>query len=551
MNSKEFLKEHAVYQIYPISFCDSNGDGKGDLKGIISKLDYLKDLGIRILWLSPIYKSPMFDMGYDISDYKSINPIFGTMEDFDTLLEEVNKRDMKLVMDLVVNHTSDQHPWFQKALKDPNSKYRDYYVFRKGRKDKKGNYTYPNNWTSNFTGPAWEKVPNEEGMYYLHIFSKQQPDLNWHNPAVLKEVEDIMAFWMDKGVYGFRCDVISEIYKESYEDGKKTSPFAPIGVEHYVATQGNHEILQKIQADVVRPRGGILIGECGGPITTEDGKKYEENGELDTFFEFDIANLNPSLLSMKIKPELFKNAIVHWQKEVDWNGNYLENHDQHRVFNRYVYGKDELMGAKMLLTLQFTLRGTPFIYQGQEFASHDYPKPLKINQCTDCVTKATYQIAKGYHIPSPIALKMAHRYGREDERAPMAFTNKEPDFGFSTNPNATPWQPYNLLSKQYNAEDAFKDPNSVLHYFKKVNALRENNRVFTNGSISFLDSQKDVLVYRRDDKLSKALVVLNLSNKKRALPSSVLSITNKKLLLRNYKDESDKLRPYEALVYLL
>ena len=173
MNSKEFLKEHAVYQIYPISFCDSNGDGKGDLKGIISKLDYLKDLGIRILWLSPIYKSPMFDMGYDISDYKSINPIFGTMEDFDTLLEEVNKRDMKLVMDLVVNHTSDQHPWFQEALKDPNSKYRDYYVFRKGRKDKKGNYTYPNNWTSNFTGPAWEKVPDEEGMYYLHIFSKQ------------------------------------------------------------------------------------------------------------------------------------------------------------------------------------------------------------------------------------------------------------------------------------------------------------------------------------------------------------------------------------------
>ena len=550
MNSKEFLKQHAVYQIYPISFCDSNGDGKGDLKGILSKLDYLQDLGIKILWLSPIYVSPMFDMGYDIADYRNINPIFGTMEDFDELLAEVNKRGMKLVMDLVVNHTSDQHPWFQEALKNPQSKYRDYYVFRKGRKDKKGNYTYPNNWTSNFTGPAWEKVPGEEGMYYLHIFSKQQPDLNWHNPAVLKEVEDIMAFWMDKGVYGFRCDVISEIYKESYEDGKKASPFAPVGVEHYVATQGNHKILQKIQKDVVEPRGGVLIGECGGPITPEDGKKYEENGELDTFFEFDIANINPSLLSMKIPPKKFKEAIIRWQTEVDWNGNYLENHDQHRVFNRYVYGKDELTGAKMLLTLQYTLRGTPFIYQGQEFASHDYPKPLGIEECTDCVTKATYQIARGYHLPKKLSLRLAHRYGREDERAPMAFDNESPDFGFSSNPNAKPWQPYNPLSHKYNAEDALKNPQSVLSYFKKINALREENEVFTYGSISFLESSEDVLVYTREAKDAKALVVLNLSNKKRKIPESVSSYKDKRLLLGNYYEEFKVLRPYEALVFL-
>ena len=215
MHDKNFLKEHAVYQIYPVSFCDSNRDGIGDLRGIISKLDYLYGIGIRTIWLSPIYASPMVDFGYDISDYRKINPLFGTMEDFDALMKETKKRGMKVIMDLVVNHTSDQHEWFQEALKEKDSPYRDYYYFRKGKIDKNGKYTYPNNWTSNFMGPAWESVPGEEGMYYLHIFTKQQPDLNWHSPSVLKEVEDIIRFWMDKGIYGFRCDVISEIYPSS------------------------------------------------------------------------------------------------------------------------------------------------------------------------------------------------------------------------------------------------------------------------------------------------------------------------------------------------
>lgn len=547
MNTKNFLKEHAVYQIYPISFKDGNGDGIGDLQGIISKLDYLKDLGIKIVWLSPIYKSPMFDMGYDISDYRSINPMFGTMEDFEELIKEAEKRGIKILMDLVVNHTSDQHPWFQEALHNPNSKYRKYYIFMQGKKDKKGNWTYPNNWQSSFTGPAWEPVPGEEGMYYLHLFSKQQPDLNWHNPEVLKEVEDILTYWMDKGVYGFRCDVISEIYKDSFEDGAKSkNPVFPVGTEHYTATEGNHNILKAFQRDVIEPRGGVLIGECGGPITTKDAQKFLDH-ELDTFFEFDIANLNNSYFTWHCKPRDFKDVIIKWQTEVDWNGNYLENHDQHRVFTRYVYGKDEIAGAKMLLTLQYTLRGTPFIYMGQEFGAHDYPEPLPLEECHDCVTKAVYDIARGYHLPKKTALKIGHHFGRDDERAPMAFDDSE-GYGFSE-PGVKPWQVYNPTGKTYNAKSALADPDSILNFFKKINAYRENNPVLTYGDIKFHKTSDNVLAYTRDYENERRLIILNLTGKKQPMPEDVTSLKNKELVISNYKDTSDTLRPYEALVF--
>ena len=543
---KNFLKEHAVYQIYPISFQDSNGDGKGDIQGIISKLDYLDDLGIKILWLSPIYPSPMFDMGYDISNYKDINPIFGTMKDFDELIQECEKRGMKIVMDLVVNHTSDEHPWFQEALKDKNSPYRDYYIFKEGKKKKDGSYDYPNNWTSNFTGPAWSPVPNEEGMFYLHIFTKKQPDLNWYNEKVLQEVEDIITFWIDKGVYGFRCDVISEIYKTTFEDGKKSiSPFSPVGAEHYVAQKGNHEILKRIRKDVIEPRGAVLIGECGGEITPEQGQEYLDN-ELDTFFEFEMANLSKSLFEGRIKPAPFKECIIRWQKTVDWNGNYLENHDQHRVYGRYVYGKNELMGGKMLLMLQYTLRGTPFIYMGQEFAAHDYDPPLEMEECTDCVTKAILEIAKGYHLPKPLAKKVAFRFGRDNERAPMAFEDKE-GYGFSQE-GVKPWQRYNGNSKIYNA----KTQKDFIEFFKTINRFREEHKVLTYGNIqfdAFQDAPNDVLVFTREWKEEKMLVVLNLSDSERVIPNSV-KVLEKKLLLSN-REEADKLLPYQGLIYSL
>lgn len=547
-HTKDFLKEHAVYQIYPISFCDGNNDGYGDLKGLISKLDYLKDIGMRILWLSPIYESPMVDFGYDISDYEKINPLFGTMEDFDTLMKECEKREMKIIMDLVINHTSDKHRWFQQALKDKNSPYRDYYYFKEGRKDKNGNYTYPNNWTSNFLGSAWEEVPDEKGMYYLHIFTKQQPDLNWHNPKVMEEVEKIILFWMKKGVYGFRCDVISEIYKESFEDGNPKTPLGlPIGMEHYLATEGNHEILRRLQKDVIEPNGGVLIGECGGNITIEDGKKFM-NKELDTFFEFDIANCYNNIFSLKINPKKFKQILTEWIKGIDWPGNYIENHDLRRIFSRYVYGKWEDYGAKMFFILQYTLRGTPFFYMGQEYGAHNYETPLPLSECKDIVTHNVYKLAKSLHLPNTVACFAAHKFGRDDERAPMAF-NGEKGYGFSS---CKPWQKHTEYCDEYNATSQSKDENGILSFFKKVNSFREENKILTYGTIDFsIDDNKlrDVLIYSRHYQEENLLIILNLTNKKRKLPDCLKKIHSKKLRLSNYNDTADHLRPYEALVF--
>ncbi len=543
-----FLKEHAVYQIYPISFKDGNRDGKGDLKGIIEKLDYLQDIGIRIIWLSPIYASPMFDMGYDISDYYSINPMFGTMEDFDRLMEETKKRGMKVVMDLVVNHTSDEHPWFQEALKDKNSKYRNYYIFKEGKKDKDGNELPPNNWTSNFLGSAWEKVEGEENTYYLHLFHKKQPDLNWHNPEVLKEVENIIAFWMDKGVYGFRCDVISQIYKESYEDGKKQNVGIPIGAEHYVATEGNHRLLKQIRKDVVEPRNGVLIGECGGGITPEDGVKYLED-ELDTFFQFETACVYKNFFVRHGDIKRFRKAVISWQTKVDYNGNYLENHDQHRSIGKYVWGKHQDMGAKMLLTMLFTLRGTPFLYMGEEVGARDYPHPLDMENCSDCVTSAIYKMARNkYHLPKFIAKRIPWQASRDDSRAPMAFSS-EKGYGFA-DPDVTPWQVYNPLCTKYNYEAEKNDPDSILSYFKKINGLREKEHTFVYGSIGFFETDERILNYIRKDKEKAYLVILNLSGKTLRYPEGFRE-TEKTLVLSNYKDVAKKLRPYEAAVYEL
>lgn len=543
-----FLKEHAVYQIYPISFKDGNRDGKGDLKGIIEKLDYLADIGIRIIWLSPIYRSPMFDMGYDIADYYQINPMFGTMEDFDKLMEETKKRGMRVIMDLVVNHTSDEHPWFVEALKDKNSKYRDYYIFKEGKKDKKGKSLSPNNWESNFTGSAWEKVEGEDNTYYLHLFHKKQPDLNWHNPEVLKEVENIISFWMDKGVYGFRCDVISEIYKQSYEDGKKSKLGSPIGSEHYVATEGNHQILKQIRKDVIDPRNGVLIGECGGGITPEDGVKYLED-ELDTFFQFETAYVYPNYLARHVNIKKFRNAIIKWQTQVDYNGNYLENHDQHRSIGKYVWGKNQDIGAKMLLTLLFTLRGTPFLYMGEEVGARDYPKKLDLNLCSDCVTSAVYNLAtKKYHLPSFMAKRITWQVSRDDSRAPMAF-NKDEGYGFADS-GIKPWQVYNDNGAIYNYETEKDNPNSILSYFRKINQLREDNKTFVYGNIGFLDTRKEILNYIRKDKNKAYMVILNLTGKRIPYPLG-FSDVEKTRILSNYDDTEKKMRPYEASVYEL
>lgn len=526
----EFLKHNAVYQIYPASFCDSNGDGWGDIQGIISKLDYLHDLGIRIIWLSPVYDSPMVDMGYDISDYYKINPRFGTMEDFDTLILEAKKRDMRIIMDLVVNHTSDKCAWFQEALKNPDSPYRDYYVFKKGKDEKNP----PNNWTSTFTGPAWEPVENEPNMYYLHIFTKEQPDLNWHNEKVVKEVENIMSFWMDKGVYGFRCDVISAIYKDSYADGKKQPLGMPVGQEHYIATSGNHEMLKRLRRDVVDPHHGVLIGECMG-ATIENSKGYLDD-ELDTFFAFEHTSVNANTWGKEyIDPKKFKKIIEKWQKNIDFNGNYLENHDQHRSINKYIKEGYEIKGAKMLLTLIYTLRGVPFVYMGEEFGAMDYPKGyLSIEECNDCVTQFIYKLARSFHLPKGISYRKAVHNGRDDARYPMAFDDTE-GHGF-TSPGVTPWQKFNPMSKLLNAKTVSEAKNNTIEYFKKLNEIRREDEVLSNGTIEFLDVSPTVLCFRRKYNEKTYLVLLNLDEKKKDISSFIGKYPLDKIIISNTKN---------------
>lgn len=535
-NNPNFIKEHAIYQIYPISFCDSNNDGYGDINGIISKLDYIKDLGIRIIWLSPIYKSPMVDMGYDVEDYYSINPFFGTMDDFDNLIKEANKRDIKIIMDLVVNHTSSNCMWFKKALEDKNSKYRDYYIFKEGKDGK-----YPNNWESNFTGTAWEKVKNEDNTYYLHLFTKEQPDLNFRCEDVIKEVESIIAFWMDKGVYGFRCDVISAIYKESYENGIKRKLGTPIGLEHYIATKGNHEILKRIKENVVSPRGGILLGECFN-INIDQANEYLKNGELDTFYQNEIAFQN-QLFNIRVKPYKFKKVLIKRQENVSWNGNLLENHDQHRVASKYIKGKYVDQGEKMLLTLIFTLKGTPMIYMGEEVGAKDYLNKLKFEERSDIVSKNVFKIVKKYHLPNFIAKKIASNMGRDDERAPMAF-NLDKNYGFSSSDKTR--QKINEASKKYNKEAQINDKNSIYNYFIKLNNIYESNEILKKGEIKFLDKKnKNVLVYKRYLNDLEVTIVLNLSNKKRKYKN-----TFKDEYFSNYSLNNEKyLKPYESRIY--
>lgn len=546
----DWFNQNAVYQIYPMSFCDGNGDGKGDLLGIISKLDYLKSIGIHTIWLSPIYESPMVDMGYDISNYYRINPIFGTMDDFDKLMKEAKERDIRIIMDLVVNHTSNQCRWFQEALKDPKSPYRDYYIFKEGKG--KDHREVPNNWKSSFLGSAWEELENEKGMFYLHLFSKEQPDLNWRNEKVLEEVEKIMNFWMDKGVYGFRCDVISCIYKDSFENGKrqKLTSGQPVGMEHYVATDGCHQILKKLRKDVILPHHGVLIGETFG-VTLKSGPKFLED-ELDTFFSFEHTCINSGKWSKEyIKPSKFKAKLIQWQEAIRWNGVYLENHDQHRAINKYIKPGYENVGAKMLLTLVYTLRGTPFIYQGQEIGMRDYPS-LKLEECNDLVTHFIYDFAHNqFHIPQKLAMKKAKHNGRDDARAPMAFS-KEEGYGF-TKADVKPWQVYSPFSSSINVESEENDENSVLQYFKKITILRHDSIALSIGSIRFLKTNDNLLAFLREAEGERILVILNLNSNVEKVDSILSQYQIEKRLIGNQTSAHSwhAILPYEANVFLL
>jgi oligo-1,6-glucosidase len=529
-------KERVVYQIYPRSFQDSNGDGIGDIPGIILRLDELKDLGIGIIWLSPVYRSPDADNGYDISDYRDINPKFGTMADMDRLFVEANKRDIRIIMDLVINHTSDEHEWFQKS-RDKLSPYRDYYIWRPGKKDG----CPPNNWTGFFMGSTWE-FDDKSGEYYLHLFDKKQPDLNYQIPKVIEEVKDIMRFWLERGAAGFRCDVINVIYKTSLDDGKRS--IAIQGIEHYKSQEGNHEILRELKRDVLDKYDCFTVGETV-MVNLDEAKLLcdPERRELDMVFYFDHLEVDRRVaryIPKKFKAKNLLNVLTKWQQGLDWNALYLENHDQPRIVSHY--GDDGMYwerSAKMLATMEFTLRGTPFVFEGQEIGMTNFDF-TSLSQLKDVESFNIDWLMKKMRIPAALRWKWIKQSSRDNSRTPMQWSG-ENGAGFTT---GTPWIGINGNYKKINYQDQLKNENSVLHYYRKLIALRASSETLKYGAFEPLYADNRVMAYRRTLENEQYTVLLNFSRKPSQVPYTgevVISNTG----IQVYEGV---LAPYEAVV---
>ena len=526
-----------VYQIYPRSFCDSDGDGVGDIKGIISKLDYIASLGVDVIWLSPVYKSPNDDNGYDISDYKDIQPEFGTMEDFDTLVAEAKRRGISIIMDLVINHTSDEHEWFERA-KAGEQKYKDYYVIKKGKGGK-----LPNNWGNFFAECPWEPFgdpKNEE--YYLHLFSKKQPDLNWYNPEVYREVCDVMRFWLDKGVLGFRCDVINVIFKQSFEDGKKS--LALTGKEHYLSTDGCHNILAALRRDVLSHYDTLTVGETVMVDLKEAADlTLPERGELDMVFAFEhmeCDQIGVKWFKTKFKPKKLMGILTKWQEGLPWNSCYFENHDQPRSVTRFTKGGEfRAVGSKMLLGLLFSLRGTTYVYQGQEIGMTNGAFN-SLDEIMDIESHNVDKMAKKLGILNPWRWKLIKTTSRDNARTPMQW-NGGKNAGFTS---GKPWLKLHPNYTEVNVENDIKNDEGVIAFFKAVNAYKKSSEVMKEGSFKELHRGKSVYVFERELDGKKLTAFCNFSTKKSSYP---LHVEGERVLC-NYSGEDRKLRPYEFVL---
>ncbi|KYD08876.1 Oligo-1,6-glucosidase [Heyndrickxia sporothermodurans] len=557
---KSWWKESVVYQIYPRSFNDSNGDGIGDLKGITNKLDYLKELGIDVIWLSPVYQSPNDDNGYDISDYRAIMDEFGTMADFDELLSEMHQRGMKLMMDLVVNHTSDEHEWFKQARSSKDNPYRDYYYWRPGK-----NGQEPNNWESVFSGSAWEYDEKTE-EYYLHLFSKKQPDLNWENRKVREEVYETMKFWLDKGIDGFRMDVINFISKvPGLPNGEKILGKKYVsGANFYMNGPKIHEYLQEMNQEVLAKYDIMTVGEMPG-VDVEMAKQYtgENRNELNMVFQFEHVDLDSGPKGKWDLKDLnfhdFKASFTKWQKGLEgvgWNSLYLNNHDQPRMVSRFGDDKEYWKeSAKMLATFLHFLQGTPYIYQGEElgmtnvrFDSIDDYKDIEIlNMYKEKIGESD---SDHQQIMESIYVK-----GRDNARTPMQW-NDENHGGFTS---GTPWIKVNPNYKEINAKQQLTDEDSIFHYYKKLIQLRKQHDIIVYGTYDLiLPDHNEIFAYTRTLGEEKLLIILNFSKENSffELPKEI-QFSNKELLISNYEvnptDSIEKitLLPFEARVYKL
>ena len=551
---KRWWKESVVYQIYPRSFCDSNGDGIGDLNGITGKLDYLKELGIDVIWLSPVYKSPNDDNGYDISDYQAIMDEFGTMEDFDRMLATAHEKGIKIMMDLVVNHTSDEHKWFIESRKSTDNPYRDYYIWRPAKEDG----SLPNNWGSCFSGPAWEYDKTTD-MYFLHLFSKKQPDLNWDNPAVRQDVFDMMNWWLKKGVDGFRMDVISLISKEPGLPDKET------GINGYatfnVSANGPHvhEYLQEMRQKALNNADTITVGECSG-VTLEEAKKYarSDEKELNMVFQFEHMDVDSDEKSgkwttRKMDLRNLKKILTRWQKglqDIAWNSLYWENHDQPRSVSRFGNDSDEYreISAKMLATCIHMMQGTPYVYQGEELGMTNCPFNTLDNFRDLESINAFHELTEQGKMTEEDMMAAIGYKGRDNARTPMQWDDSA-YAGFST---ANPWIMVNPNYTKINAKDQINREDSVFKYYQKLIKLRHESELIVYGTYDLiLDDDKDIYAYIRTLGDEKLIVYCNFSENTREveLPEEFV---NKKVLISNYSDakanQKITLRPYEAIV---
>ncbi len=552
-----FDYKHAViYQIWPRSFKDSNGDGIGDLNGIREKLPYIRSLGVDAIWLSPVYASPNDDYGYDISDYAMINPEYGTMEEFDALIREADALGISLIMDLVANHTSTQHKWFQEALKDPSSKYRDYYIFREGTAD-----TPPNNWLSFFGESAWQKA--EGSTWYMTLYTKTQADLNWTNPEVRKEISRISRFWLEKGVAGFRMDTINTIDKisdlRSKNPEKKGLQFPDDYVIDRPAVRPWIEELRKSAFD---PYDAFILGE-GVMISRESVRNLCGSGKpFDMMFHFDISTLGYGELGKYdcrrlylVTDRMFKAATRKWQnaqfEDGSYIGNYLSNHDHKRHLSRFGSDKQyRAVSAKMLAMYNFTLYGTPFIYQGEEIAMTN-PK-LTRNDWRDYeVFSSSKTMSQILHIPSVIADRISSFVDRDNARTPVQWS-AEPYAGFST---AKPWILVNPDYTEWNTASQEEDPDSVLNFYRKLSALRHEHECLCTGSWrEYLPSHPHVLAYARQGESETAFVLLNLSGRKQKIRLNEAVGIRGESVLSNLQIRPAApvmtLAPYEAQLYI-
>lgn len=558
MNDARWWQDEVVYQVYPRSFQDTNNDGIGDIQGIIQRLDYLKALGITMIWISPIYQSPMVDMGYDISDYQAIDPQFGTMADFDELLAKAKSIGIKIIMDLVVNHTSDQHRWFQKALEDSKSSYRDDYIFKTTTDGKA-----PNNWRSIFGGPAWTEVPGEPGTYYFHTFAKEQPELNWENPQLRQKIYNMINWWLEKGIAGFRVDAITHLKKDL--DWLSIPADGVDGLATVIKKGQNRPglelFLKELKQRTFDKYNAVTVGEAYGVAEDKLIDFIGPNGYFSMVFDFSYLNIEVKnvdewyrgLSNWTIKD--LKNTIFASQKAINevggWSANVLENHDQQRTLSKLIQNKQYQTptAAKALATMYYFLPGVPFIYQGQEIGMKNFERS-DLNDFKDISSINNYQMGIKEGLTPKESMALVNFKSRDNARTPMHWTSEE-YAGFST---VTPWIKMGCDWQEINVETEMKDKQSVLCYYQDLGRLRQNEKyhqTIIKGQLDAMTTADNVIGYQRKFKNQILTVLVNLSE---SVSTIVLSESHN-ILLNNLKRNGQlsgdvQLEPYEALVLI-